>query len=80
METALTVATKLASLPPGAVQSTKRALNRYVAVAEAPVFEFALAAESASLDTAEHKEAVQRLAKPSQKARREAGNETSEKK
>jgi enoyl-CoA hydratase len=59
------VASRLASLPPAAVQATKRALNRYLAAAETPVFELALAAESTSLDTVEHREAIERLARSS---------------
>ena len=65
LEAATTTAERLASLPPAAVQATKRALNRYLAAAETPVFELALAAESTSLDTAEHREAVRRLTAPS---------------
>jgi enoyl-CoA hydratase len=69
LPTATALAARLASLPPAAVQATKRALNRYLATAEAPVFELALAAESASLDTAEHKEAIERLARAAQTGR-----------
>jgi len=75
LETATALASKLASLPPAAVQATKRALNRYVASAEIPVFELALAAESTSLDTVEHRQAIERLAKPSADRRPANGNE-----
>lgn len=74
LQTATAVAARLASLPPGAVQATKRALNRHLASAEAPVFELALAAESASLDTVEHREAIERLATPSRDTGRENEN------
>jgi enoyl-CoA hydratase len=73
LETATATALKLASLPPAAVQATKRALNRYLAAAETPVFELALAAESTSLDTAEHREAIQRLTTSSAEADRAGG-------
>jgi len=75
LEAATAVASRLASLPPAAVQATKRALNRYLASAETPVFELALAAEGASFDTVEHREAIKRLAKPSVDRGRENGNE-----
>ena len=65
------IAARLASLPPSAVQATKRALNRHLAIAEAPVFELALAAESSSFDSVEHREAIERLATRS----RETGQE-----
>jgi enoyl-CoA hydratase len=71
METATATASRLAALPPAAVQATKRALNRYLAAAETPVFELALAAESTSLDTTEHREAIQRLTKASAEVDRE---------
>jgi enoyl-CoA hydratase len=71
METATAVASRLASLPPAALQATKRALNRHLATAETPVFELALAAESTSLDTVEHREAIERLATPSADVGRE---------
>jgi len=62
LQTVTAVAARLTSLPPAALQATKRVLNRHLATAEAPVFELALAAESASLDTVEHREAIERLA------------------
>jgi len=62
LEAAITVASKLASLPAAAVQATKRTLNRHLAAAETPVFELSLAAESSSFDTPEHRRAVERLA------------------
>jgi enoyl-CoA hydratase len=65
LQTATVVAGRLASLPPAAVQATKRALNRHLATAETAVFELALAAESSSFDTVEHREAIERLATPS---------------
>jgi enoyl-CoA hydratase len=69
LPTATAVAARLASLPPAAVQATKRALNRHLAAAETPVFELALAAESASLDTAEHREAIERLTRSGESGR-----------
>ena len=75
LETATAVASRLASLPAAAVQATKRVLNRYVASAEIPVFELALAAEGSSFDTVEHREAIESLAKPSADRGRENGNE-----
>jgi len=71
LQTATAVATRLASLPPAAVQATKRALNRHLAMAEAPVFELALAAESNSFATAEHREAIERLTTRSSETGRE---------
>ncbi len=71
VQTATAVATRLASLPPAAVQATKRALNRHLATAETPVFELALAAESTSFDTPEHREAIERLTAPSSETGRE---------
>jgi hypothetical protein len=38
---------------------------RYLAAAETPVFELALAAERTSLDTVEHREAIEWLARSS---------------
>jgi enoyl-CoA hydratase/carnithine racemase len=74
LETATTFASRLALLPPVAVQATKRALNQYLAAAETPVFELALAAESISFDTIEHREAIEHLAASSSEAGREHGN------
>jgi enoyl-CoA hydratase len=75
LEAATAVASRLASLPPGAVQATKRALNQYLAAAETPVFELALAAESTSLDSAEHREAIERLATSSADGESKNGKE-----
>ena len=71
LQTATAIATRLASLPPAAVQATKRALNRHLATAEAPVFELALAAESSSFDSVEHRQAIERLATRSRDTGRE---------
>lgn len=55
---ATALAGRLAHLPAAAVQATKRALSRHVAAAATSVFEFALAAESSCLDSAEHRAAI----------------------
>ncbi|SHN16168.1 enoyl-CoA hydratase/isomerase family protein [Cryptosporangium aurantiacum] len=58
VEAALAVATKLAKLPPQAVQSTKRALNMHLKRAVAGVIEYALSEEYQSFDTPEHRAIV----------------------
>lgn len=54
----VTVAERLAALPPQAVQSTKRAVNLHISRGANAVLDYALAAEHASFDTAEHQAVV----------------------
>lgn len=61
LDEALTLAERLAALPPQAVQTTKRALNLHLARAATGILEFALASEHESLDTPEHRQIVDRL-------------------
>lgn len=58
MKRALSVADRLASLPPQALQSTKRAINLHISRAATAVLDYALAAEHVSFDTEEHRAAV----------------------
>jgi enoyl-CoA hydratase len=74
-ETAMAVASRLASLPPAAVQATKRVLNQYLVAAETPVFELALAAERTSFDNAEHRDAIRRVSAPAGDTRRDNGKD-----
>ena len=55
---AVTLAKKIAKLPPQAVQSTKRALNMHMEKAVHGVMHYALAEEYASFDTPEHQDLV----------------------
>jgi len=55
---AVATAERLASLPPQAVQSTKRAVNLHVRAAANAILDYALAAEHLSYDTSEHRAAV----------------------
>jgi enoyl-CoA hydratase len=75
LPTAMALTTRIASLPPVAVQSTKRVLNRHLASAETAAFELALAAESYCLDTIEHKEAIE---KHERQTRASGGNDQDE--
>ncbi len=63
LDKAMEVATRLAALPPQAVQSTKRAVNLHVSRGASAILDYALAAEFQSYDTPEHIEAVQRFLK-----------------
>ena len=58
---ALTVARRLADLPPQAVRSTKQAINLYLTQASAGVIDVALAAEYESFDTPEHHAVLAKL-------------------
>jgi enoyl-CoA hydratase len=64
LKAATEIATRLAALPSEALQATKRALNQHLAGAETLVFEFALAAENHSLDTDEHRRAIEEHLRP----------------
>jgi|ERR1700722_938581 enoyl-CoA hydratase len=61
MAQAMALAARLAAQPPQAVQSTKRALNLHLKRAMSGVLEYALAEESASFDTPEHRAVVTRM-------------------
>jgi enoyl-CoA hydratase len=61
LQTAVSLAERLASLPPQALRSTKRALNIHVRRAIEGVLDFALEAEYHSFDTPEHQAAVRRF-------------------
>nr|WP_170306055.1 enoyl-CoA hydratase/isomerase family protein [Mycolicibacter kumamotonensis] len=58
LDEAITVAQRIAALPPQAVQSTKRALNMHMKRAVAGILEYALSEEFDSFDTAEHQALV----------------------
>jgi enoyl-CoA hydratase len=58
MDAAVSLAEKIAAMPPQAVQSTKRALNMHIKRAVAGVLEYALQEEFTSFDTPEHREIV----------------------
>ncbi|MEV0766814.1 enoyl-CoA hydratase/isomerase family protein [Nocardia salmonicida] len=58
LDEAIRTAEKLATQPPHAVQTTKRALNLHLKRAVAGVLEYALAEEFASFDTPEHQALV----------------------
>jgi len=59
LEEGVKLATRLANLPPQAVQSTKRALNMHIERAMSGILEYALAAEYQSFDTSEHQATVE---------------------
>jgi enoyl-CoA hydratase len=61
LATALELAERLATQPPQALQSTKRAINMHLRRAVDGVLDYALAAEYHSFDTAEHHAAVARF-------------------
>jgi enoyl-CoA hydratase len=61
VETAVTLADRLAGQPPQAVRSTKRALNIHIRRAVEGVLDYALEAEFHSFDTDEHHAAVNRF-------------------
>jgi len=61
LDQAMTVAQRIAKLPPQAVQSTKRALNMHIKRAVAGVLEYALSEEFDSFETAEHQALVTRF-------------------
>ncbi len=61
MTEAMALAARLAAQPPQAVQSTKRALNLHLKRAMSGVLEYALAEESASFDTPEHRAVITRM-------------------
>lgn len=61
LDHALSVAQRIAALPPQAVQSTKRAVNLHISRAAAGVLDYALAAEHLSFDTAEHRAVVEKF-------------------
>jgi|KBSSwiStaDraftv2_1062776.scaffolds.fasta_scaffold43049_3 enoyl-CoA hydratase len=67
--TALTLAHRLASLPPQAVQDTKRSLNLHLKVAMNAVLDFSLATEAESFGTPEVAESVARIRAKSAKAK-----------
>ena len=58
---ALTVARRLADLPPQPVRSTKQAINLYLTQASAGVIDVALAAEYESFETPEHHAVLAKL-------------------
>jgi enoyl-CoA hydratase len=58
MPEALSLAHRLAQVPPAALQETKSALNAYLEVQLAGAFESALSAELTSMGSPEHREAV----------------------
>jgi len=55
MEEAVKLASKVAALPPQAVQDTKSVLNQHLRVASATALHYGLAAESQSHDTVEYR-------------------------
>lgn len=61
LDRAFMTAEKLAAQPPHAIQTTKRALNLHTKRAVQGVLEYALDAEFASFDTAEHQEVISRF-------------------
>jgi enoyl-CoA hydratase len=63
LDHAISVAQRLAELPPQALQSTKRAVNLHIRAASTAVLDYALAAEHQSFDTAEHKAVVAKFLK-----------------
>jgi enoyl-CoA hydratase len=69
--TALGLAHRLASLPPQAVQDTKRSLNLHLKIAMNAVLDFSLATEGESFATPEVAEAVARIRATSAKAKEE---------
>jgi enoyl-CoA hydratase len=58
---AIGVAERLATLPPQALQSTKRAVNLYIRRTSTGVLDYALAAEHQSFDTDEHRAVVEKF-------------------
>ncbi len=72
LATAMAMAERLASLPPQAVQSTKRAVNLHLSRAVAGVLDFALASEFQSFDTPEHKARVDEMRRRPRRARPES--------
>lgn len=63
LEHALSVAERLAALPPQAVQSTKRAINMHLRHACSAALDYALAAEHQSFDTSDHRAVVEKFLK-----------------
>ena len=57
----MAVADRLASLPPQALRSTKRAVNLHIRGAANAVLDYALAAEHVSFDTPEHRAVVSKF-------------------
>src|SRR5262249_15872734 len=70
LSAALRAARKIASLPPQAVEATKRVLNLHVERAVLATIDFAMAAETESFETTELRENVARFLKRSSAAGR----------